>query len=332
MLERLSLILKSSTKITCEPQHRQEKLSPHKYGPVKGRFFFFLMALLNAKDIIRMKRQTVTHFRNLVDEHPEVIPNILWPYQCRSWNTSTRINLLYNHFLTLPALNYQVDCSPNHQRIIADIDDIYPGLRIVADQHGLFLREGMITLNLYVKDQRVFTIAFSVCKDNMHRICAIAGAIQGRRMSNITELYRDMTKKTYGIRPRDLMVEVFQVVCKLSGITKIYAIAESHRQQNHHFYFLKNKRRQLVLNYDEVWSERNGIRYSDAFYELPVTPKRKPLSRILAKKRSMYRNRYELLDRLEREIKEGLSSYATMAIKEPLFRDSDMFYGEELFG
>ncbi|PUB79353.1 MAG: hypothetical protein DBO99_04370 [gamma proteobacterium symbiont of Ctena orbiculata] len=324
MFEKLSLILRSSSRITLDPLHRKAKLSPLKYGPVKGRFLYFLMALLNAKGIIQMKRLTVSHFRELIEVHPEAIPNIFWPYQCRSWDSSTRVDFLYSHFLTLPDLRYRVECHPSHQRIIADADDIYRGLRIVVDQHSLFMREGMITLNIYVEHERIFTIAFSLCKDDRGKICAIAGAIQGRRMANITELYRDMTKKTYGIRPRDLMVEVFQIVCRLSGVEKIFAVSESHRQHRHHFYQLKNKQSRLNLNYDEVWSDRSGIRCSDAFYELPVIPVRKPLSRIIAKKRSMYRNRYALLERLENEIEQGLSSYGSWVVHEPRFCSSDI--------
>jgi uncharacterized protein VirK/YbjX len=178
----------------------------------------------------------------------------------------------------------------------------------VIDKNDLFLREGMITLNLFIGHQRVFTIAFSFFKDKMGHICAIVGAIQGRRMENITDLYREMTKKTYGIRPRDLMVEVFQMLCRLSGVEKIYAVTESHRQHRHPFYWLKDKQSLLSINYDEVWTDRSGVRCNDAFFELPLTSPRKPLSCIVSKKRSMYRHRYKLLYRLEQMIAFGLTT------------------------
>jgi uncharacterized protein VirK/YbjX len=308
MLEKLSLILKSSSKITVEPKDRQAKLSPLKYGPVAGRFFYFVMVMLNAKDIILMPRHTTSRFKHLIEVHPEAIPSIFWPYQCMSWDISTRINYLYNHFTTLPDLRYQIDCNANHPCTLAEVGDIYPGLSIIIDQNDLFMREGMITLNIFVCHERIFTIAFSVYKDEQRHICTIAGAIQGRRKAGITELYRDMTKKIYGIRPRDLMIEVFQIVCRLIGIDKIQGVTESHRQHRHRFYWLKDKQCQLSLNYDEVWLDRGGIRYNDAFYELPVTPLRKPLKGVIAKKRSMYRNRYALLARLEKEIELGLAA------------------------
>ncbi|MEW8506863.1 MAG: DUF535 family protein [Candidatus Thiodiazotropha sp.] len=125
------------------------------------------------KDLLQIEQCTVSHYRTLVEAYPEAIPKIFWPYQCKSWNFSTRIDFLY--------------------------------------------------------------------KNNTEGICAIAGAIQGRRMDNITDLYRDMTRRTYGIRPRDMMVEVFQIVCRLSGVEKIHVVAESHRQHKHQLYRLKIK-------------------------------------------------------------------------------------------
>jgi uncharacterized protein VirK/YbjX len=254
-----------------------------------------------------MKRDTISNFRHLIETHPEAIPNIFWPYQCKSWDTSTRINYLYNHFATLPELKYKIDYIATHQSVIADGHEIYPKLRIVIDKNDYYMREGMITLNIFVDCNRVFTIAFSFYKNKKGEICAIIGAIQGKRMTDVTDLYRDMTKITFGIRPRDLMIEVFQMLCRLSGVNKIYAVSESHRQHRHGFYRLKNKSHTPSINYDEAWSDRSGVRCSDAFFELPLIPNRKFYNQIVSKKRSMYLNRYALLNRLEHEIEQGLS-------------------------
>ncbi|MGD8913568.1 MAG: DUF535 family protein [Candidatus Thiodiazotropha sp.] len=308
MLEQLSIIFQSSSKITVDRKLRRKKLSPFKYGPIAGRCLYFIMALLNTREIICMKRDTLSHFRYLIETHPETIPSIFWPYQCKSWDTSTRINYLYNHFATLPELKHAIDYKATHQSVLADGREIYPTLQIVVDKHDFYVREGMITLNLFVAHQRVFTIAFSFYKNKKEQICAIVGALQGKRMPDIIDLYRDMTKKTYGIRPRDLMIEVFQMLCRLSSVKKIYAVSESHRQHRHSFYCLKNKLSKPSINYDEVWTERNGVRRNDAFFELPLIPCRKPISQIVSKKRSMYRNRYVLLKRLEHKIEQGLST------------------------
>jgi uncharacterized protein VirK/YbjX len=102
------------------------------------------------------------------------------------------------------------------------------------------------------------------------------------------------------------MIEVFQIFCRLLGCERIYAVSESHRQHNHPFYQLGNKQIKPSINYNEVWSDRSGVRFNDAFFELPLIPVKKPLKNIIAKKRSMYRNRYSLLQRLATEMEQGL--------------------------
>jgi uncharacterized protein VirK/YbjX len=308
MFEQFYLILRSSNKITVGPESRKNKLSPIKHGPIVGRGLYFLMASLNTKGIVLMKRGTLSQFRTLVEEHSESIPSIFWPYQSISWNVSDRINHLYNHFKTLAKLNYPIDSHANRLSTLVEANVVYPKLRILIDKNDLFRREGMLTLNLSMGLKRVFTIAFSFYTDCKGEICAIAGAIQGRRMADITDLYRDITKKTHGIRPRDLIIEAFLILCRLLGVKKVYAVSESHRQHNHIFYNFKNKRAIPSLNYDEVWSNRGGIRCDDAFFEIPLLPLRKPLREIASKKRAMYRRRYALLMRLEHEMSNGLTT------------------------
>ncbi len=310
MFKRASLILKSSEKVTLEPDERKARLSPLKYGSFQGRIAYFAMASLNAKDILLMDQPTVERFRVLTQEHPETIPSIFWPYQSKAWGASERVDYLYNHFETLRELPYLIDSQADQEWVLAQADDIYPGLRIILDKNGLFMREGMLTLNIYIGAERVFTLAFSFYKKPSDRICALVGAIQGRRMPDIETLYREMTRKAHGVRPRDLMVEVFQLFCRRIGVEKIYAIADSHRQHKHYFYCLKNKAGCLHLDYDEVWSDRGGIRNSEGFFELSVSPLFRPLNTVIAKKRSMYRKRYAMLEQLERKLENGLIAFS----------------------
>ncbi|MES9972267.1 MAG: DUF535 family protein, partial [Candidatus Thiodiazotropha sp.] len=191
--------MQSSSKITVGPEHRKAKLSPLKYGPLVGRSLYFVMALLNSKDIYRMDQDTLSHFNSLIRYHPEAIPSILWPYQCSSWDISTRVDHLHSHFTTLSELKYEIGGNAYDQYLLVNGHHIYPGLSVVIDKNDLFMREGMITLNLLIGPDRVFTIAFSFHKNQQGQLCAIIGAIQGRRKRNITDLYREMTKKTYGI-------------------------------------------------------------------------------------------------------------------------------------
>ena len=58
------------------------------------------------------------------------------------------------------------------------------------------------------------------------------------------------------------------------------------------------KKDALGMDYDEVWRDRGGIRVADTHFELPIGGNRRPLDEIAAKKRSMYRRRYQMLDEI----------------------------------
>jgi uncharacterized protein VirK/YbjX len=307
MMDKLAIVVKASGKITVAPEYRKLQLSPLKYGYIKGRIVYLVMVLLNTKDLVRLSKDNLSQLQHLVDRYPEAIPSVFWPYQCSVWNLTQRVHYLHNHFQVLSQLDKCFAFLSSKQKSLTDLDEVYPGMSLVFDRHGLFLREGMIVLNIFVDHERVFTLAFSLVKSEGGCLNAIIGAIQGRRKECITGLYRSMTKKTYGIRPRDLMVEIFQILCKAIGVARIYAIRENRRQHRHYFYsFKKNKPEVLSINYDEVWRERGGMVRSDEFYELPVLPSRKSLSTIIAKKRSMYRKRYGLLERIENTIMDSI--------------------------
>jgi uncharacterized protein VirK/YbjX len=188
------------------------------------------------------------------------------------------------------------------QKEIIRLDEYFSGMRLMINKQGIFLREGMLVLSIYLKNQRLFSIAFSVKQSDANKLVAVIGAIQGRKMEHVTDIYRDITKKFYGIRPRDLMVELFQVFCKLCGVDQILAVKDIERQHNHYFYMFKNKAGVVSLDYDQIWKERGGHCRNDEYYELPIEPVKKPHNKIIAKKRSMYRNRYQLLDSIEQKL------------------------------
>ncbi|MCU7816548.1 MAG: VirK/YbjX family protein [Candidatus Thiodiazotropha sp. (ex Rostrolucina anterorostrata)] len=53
----------------------------------------------------------------------------------------------------------------------------------------------MLVINLYIGDSRIFSLAFSFYQYESGEIDAIIGAIQGRKSSNIKEIYHDITKQ-----------------------------------------------------------------------------------------------------------------------------------------
>lgn len=128
------------------------------------------------------------------------------------------------------------------------------------------------------------------------------GAIQGRNLEGVTDTYRDLTGLLHGMRPRDFLVEVFCLLCRVAGIARICAVADEYRAQRSPYF--GRQPRELPQNYDEVWRDRGGTPTSPEFYSLPVGGNRRELAEIPSKKRSMYRKRYDLLDRIEASLRE----------------------------
>lgn len=108
------------------------------------------------------------------------------------------------------------------------------------------------------------------------------------------------------MRPRDLLIEVFRMVCRLNSVVQIYAVRDAHR---HHrsSYFGKDVMRSLPLNYDEAWQDRGATEIVDGFAVLPVARSDRREAEIPARKRSLYRKRYMLLDTIEQSLVEQWS-------------------------
>jgi uncharacterized protein VirK/YbjX len=64
----------------------------------------------------------------------------------------------------------------------------------------------------------------------------------------------------------------------------------------------------VLLNYDEIWEDRGGVPGDDGFFVLPTAFSQRDISDVPAKKRSMYRRRYAMLDQLSTGIGIALKS------------------------
>ena len=83
---------------------------------------------------------------------------------------------------------------------------------MVIDQAKWFMREGQLVINLFVGEVRMFSLAFSLGRDGGERT-AFVGAVQGRDIEGVADEYRDLTKAAHGMRPRDLLFEIFRMLC-----------------------------------------------------------------------------------------------------------------------
>ncbi len=232
----------------------------------------------------------------LVDDRPEALAFVRAPYFCAGWSVAERLARFTTHVTTLtmlPPLDFAVTRSID---LIA-LPAIADALHIVMDKPIWFHREGVLTLNLFEGDTRLFSLVFAL-EPIPSGMRAMIGGIQGRNLPDILDRYRVLTKQAQGIRPRDLLIELFRMLCANIGVTEIHAISDRGRH-NRHPYFGRDIMRSLALDYDEIWRDRGGVRVDAWWFDLPLHGERRAEADIPAKKRSMYRQRYAMLDMIK---------------------------------
>ena len=89
---------------------------------------------------------------------------------------------------------------------------------------------------------------------------------------------------------------------RCAGVKKIYAVDDAKRQQRSN-YFGAAKAKQLFVDYNDIWLERGGIRHNHEFFVISLDTPMKNLDEVAAKKRAMFRRRYEFMQSMEQQIR-----------------------------
>jgi len=242
-----------------------------------------------------------TPLGELLLESPQTVGTLIWPYQCAAWEAPMRFARIEGHLEArrrIPGL----DLAADEKLVLADLSSFSPGASLVIDRAPWLSREGLLTLSLFKDEFRAFTASFSLF--GFPELELFLGGLQGRQADDILTMYRELTKDFEGIRPRDFILEMLRLFALKIGVRHIYAVADAHKISRHKYFGEKGA---PGLFYDDVWQERGGVRVADTHFELPLAGSRRPLEEIAAKKRSMYRRRYEMLDRIEAMIPADLT-------------------------
>jgi uncharacterized protein VirK/YbjX len=229
----------------------------------------------------------------LLGEQPQTAGILISPYQCAAWGAKTRFARLSAHLEAVRQIP-GLDLDPDEKLVLADLSSFSPGTSLILDRAPWLAREGHLTLSLFKDEFRAFTVSFSL--SGFPETELFIGGLQGRQSEEILAIYRDLTKDFGGIRPRDFMLEMLRLFAVNIGVRHIYAVADAHKISRHKYFEEKGA---PGLFYDDVWQERSGERVAETHFELPLGGSRRPLDEIAAKKRSMYRRRYEMLDQIE---------------------------------
>lgn len=233
----------------------------------------------------------------------ELMGALVWPYQCSAWNAGPRLDRIIAHYAEIDRLGPPFPFPLDMRLVLLDLDEVYHKLTIILDQPPWFMREGGLTLNLFVGNFRTFSLSFSLYRTANGALEAVIGGVQGRAVSGVADLYRDLTGALFGMRPRDFLIEVHRIMCGAIGVERILGVSDAQRYHRHPFFAGKAS----MQDYDSIWTERGGIQMEPHFYLLAVAPERRDLSTVKSNKRSLYRRRYAFLEDIEARIRSSLA-------------------------
>lgn len=261
---------------------------------IKRRIIFFF---LGCKHRVKINHfiDRMTALNVLVS--PGMLAAIESPYIHNKWEVCERLEKIAAHYETLSKTSPKLldICRLPKQKVIC-LDELSKETSIAIDYAPWFAREGELHINVFQKELRVATMAFSLDNQN-GEIIAYIGAVQGIHRGISSEkslrIFKELTKDFFGLRPRSLLLEALKIVAKELGVKKLFGISEMSRHHRHEYF--SNDDDKFKTNYNIFWEEHGARLDNTGFYEIPMMPAIKDLSEIVSKKRSRYRRRNEMV-------------------------------------
>lgn len=245
--------------------------------------------------------------------YPLISGAMYWPYINHTWPMNQRLSAIKQHYRILSSTTTILAHATFKEVVLASLEKEYSGLRLVLDKAMWFLREGEIVLNLFVDNQRFYSVAFTLGTDSGEPLMFV-GALQGSNADTAQDVYRNITHALQGMRPRDLLLLALKMLCTELGIHRIWAISGEMRQHNSP-YFGNSHKEKVLVSYNQVWLEHGGKALENGFFEIPATVNFKNMDEIPSRKRASYRRRYQILDQLMLDIRSACNWHKNQALE-----------------
>ncbi|MEI6871564.1 MAG: DUF535 family protein [Verrucomicrobiota bacterium] len=244
--------------------------------------------------------------RALAQKHPRVFSRLQWPYLTCKFRTSEKLSALRNHYsfvlerLSAPILETFARAEPWPLALIPLDGDETLGLFL---RFGLYEKEGELSLSLRSETtgEWICSLSFTTVVWTAQRREILVAGIQGHGFNDEKARTVRMTRGMRGMRPKALIFFALQQLAIEWNMTALRAVGNEL-----HIYRSLRKRREIQSDYDAFWTESAGVLQADALFDLPVVPPVRDIAEIKANKRSMYRQRYAMLDDLAPKIREAI--------------------------
>lgn len=267
----------------------------------------FLRQCARHEDFRAWHRPGNSPLQDMLTWRPSLVAAVNRPYVNAGWDATRRLAAIEQHYRQLNGRARKLRFSPGAMTCLATIRNGGHAIEVMLDSPAWFVHEGELTLNLFYEGERIYTLAFSLGL-YADQSSAYIGALQGLGSERALAIYRTLTRHAlHGLRPRDLLLTLFRMVCQEVGVQHLMAVGDQ-RRVSASGYFRGGVR--VHSSYDAIWQEQHGTPGPDGFWVLPIDIARRSPEEIPSRKRGEYRHRYELLDRVRAELVRAMHTRA----------------------
>lgn len=231
------------------------------------------------------------------------------PYVTATWSAPFRFRRLVDHCRTVEKIGALVNFPQDAFVELLRLHEIGPDYRVVLDQPRWLLRDGQMAISIWEGADRLFSLSFCLSSDD-GELVAYVGGVQGRKEEGVLERYRSFTKLSEGIRPGDMVAELFRMFCLAMGVTRVLAVSDATRHQASPYCQARPGANAAKFSYDAFWAARGAEWTAHGFFDVPLETRRRLMEEIRVNKRAMYRRRYAVMNAVEERmikvVEEGL--------------------------
>ena len=164
-------------------------------------------------------------------------------------------------------------------------------------------KEGLLSLQMKLGTDNLYQIMFWLARDKNGEAALWIGAMQGPNMENAKDIIKDVTKRSFRYRTKNLILYMTMAVARALTVNHIYAVSNEGYYANNHI----RRDRKLKTDFGAFWEEAGGHVTTDPrFYEIPLIEPRKTMEEVPTRKRAVYRKRFAFLDEVDAMIQQNM--------------------------
>lgn len=232
---------------------------------------------------------------------PTLVNCVVHPYLNADWSATRKLEVIAGHYAMLGGRLGFLRFAANEVVELGCTDE---GLHIRMEKPASYEHEGEVNISLFSAETRLYSLVFTLSQQGIGRVAYI-GALQGLHSDAALEIYRGLTHRMFGLRPRDLLVDAFRMLCVELGVTRILAISNAGRVSSN-VYFSSST--QVHSSYDSAWLDAHAVAAEENFFDLGPARIERASDDIPSRKRAQYRRRYAMLDALQAQIRQAVAT------------------------